>query len=255
MDQSANPERAKTLALRRFIDEHVQGSWYTWAMDNYKPTIIAIIRNFGCRSVMEIGGGRSPLLTEDEVRALGIRYTVNDISQHELDLCPSWADKMCFDIAGPSCPPGSFDLAFSRMVLEHVRHGGRAYENIFRLLVPGGIGLHFHPTLFAPPFIINYLLPDGLSRKVLSVAGLRLTDTQVEYPKFPAYYSWCRSTSKVRQQIRAIGFADVQLASFFGHGYFRKVPGLRVVDDWLSTAAQRRNLGWYTSYSYTIVQR
>lgn len=240
--------------LAAFIDGHVKDHWYTWAIEHYKETIIALIRTYGCRSLLEIGGGRAPLLTREEVQEMGLHYTVNDIAQHELDLCPGWADKACFDIAGENAPPGQYDLAFSRMVLEHVQDAARAYRNVRALLRAGGIGMHLHPTLFAPPFVINSLLPTAVSDKILSVFGARLTDSGTPYPKFPAHYSWCRSTDGVLDRIRGVGFRDVQVARFYGHGYFRKIPGVRVIDDALSRLAMRSGSRWYTSYAYMMME-
>lgn len=243
------------LSLERFAQERLRQRWYTWAFDNYKSTVTDMIKTFGCRNILEVGGGRSPLLSLAEADDLSVRYTVNDISQRELDLGPSWASKTCFDIAGRDAPTGEFDLVFSRMVMEHVRDASQAYNNLYELLAPGGIGLHFHPTLFAPPFVINYLLPDSVSRKVLSIFGHRFTDTIHEYPKFPAYYSWCRNSQSVRQKIKAVGFREVQLIDFYGHGYFKKIPGIQQIDASLSRLALKQGLRVLTSYAYTMVRR
>jgi SAM-dependent methyltransferase len=247
--------RNESLPLAAFIANHVKDNWYTWAIEHYKQTIIALVRTYGCRSLLEIGGGRAPLLTREEVQEMGLRYTVNDISQHELDLCPDWADKVCFDISGDSAPAGQYDLAFSRMVLEHVRDAGCAYRNMHRLLRFGGIGMHLHPTLFAPPFVINYVLPTALSDQILRAFGARLSDSPDAYPKFPAHYSWCRSTGSVIDRIGRIGFRDVQIARFYGHGYFRKIPGVCAIDDMFSRIAMRKGSHAYTSYAYTMVRR
>jgi SAM-dependent methyltransferase len=246
---------AAGLPLREFAREHVAGRWYTWAMENYKSTLLALVRAYGCRSLLEVGGGRAPLLGEDEVRALGIRYTVNDISEAELKLCPAWADKVCFDIAGAGTPAGAYDLIFSRMVLEHVQRGERAYRNIHSLLRAGGIGLNFHPTLFAPPFVINLLLPSALSEMLLRLFGAYVTDADGPYPKFPAKYSLCRSTAGTAQRIKSFGFSEVFIAPFYGHGYFRRIPLLGAFDDCLGNLARNADFRPYTSYAYSLVRR
>ena len=105
--------------------------------------------------LLEVGGGRDPLFKADELKALGIEMTINDISQTELDVLPASYHKACFDVAGDISAVAhlrdSFDLAFSRMVFEHVADGQRAWSNLYQLLAPGGVALAFVPTLYALP--------------------------------------------------------------------------------------------------------
>lgn len=244
------------LSLCDFAKEHVTDDWYTWAMDNYKRTIIGLARTYQCTSLLEVGGGRSPLFSEAEICALGVRYVVNDISEMELKMCPSWVEKACFDIAGAHIPTGTYDLIVSRMVMEHVRSGESAYRNIHSLLQWGGIALNFHPTLFAPPFVINSLMPVQLSKKILDfLAASRATDASEPYQKFPAYYSWCRSTSGIKEKIRKLGFRDVFAAPFYGHGYLRNIPFVSALDDRLSNLARAAGFRPYSSYVYVMVRR
>lgn len=246
---------AGASSLGGFIDEHVADQWYSWAMSNYKETVLALATNFDCRSVLEIGGGRSPLLSEDQLAEARLDCTVNDISEAELRQCPAWAGKLCFDIAGDATPPAQFDLIFSRMVQEHVGSAEKCYRNIFRLLRPGGIALNFHPTLFAAPFIVNYLVPSRLSAAILDIFGARLTDAEEPYPKFPARYSWCRASARIVGRLRAIGFSETFIVPFYGHGYFRKIPLIRDLDDWLAKTAKARGARFLSSYAYTIVRK
>jgi SAM-dependent methyltransferase len=224
-------------------------------MSNYKETVMALASNFQCRNLLEIGGGRSPLLSEDQLAAAGLDCTVNDVSEAELRQCPAWADKLCFDIAGDETPQAQFDLIFSRMVQEHVSSAEKCYRNIFRLLRPGGIALNFHPTLYAAPFVVNYLVPSRLSAAILHIFGARLTDAEAPYPKFPARYSWCRATARIAGQLQTIGFSEISIVPFYGHGYFRKLPLIREADDWLAKMAKARGARLLSSYAYTIVRK
>src|ERR1700692_234259 len=68
-----------------------------WAWDNYIPTVLGMAQ--ACRQsgrhadglvrMLEIGGGRGPLLSPAEAAAAGIALTVNDIDAHELSLAPA----------------------------------------------------------------------------------------------------------------------------------------------------------------------
>ena len=47
---------------------------------HFKDRCCQLITASGARTVCEIGGGRSPLLSLDEVRALKLDYTILDVS-------------------------------------------------------------------------------------------------------------------------------------------------------------------------------
>ena len=72
---------------------------------------------------------------------------------------------------------GRFDLVISRMVMEHVRDAKRAWTNISGLLAPGGVAFAFHPTLYAPPFLINWLAPEALTAPVFAFSSPIATTT------------------------------------------------------------------------------
>src|SRR5208337_1755562 len=63
-----------------------------WAWDNYQPSVMAFVdhcreagrQEGGLVRVLEIGGGRGPLLTARQARDAGVAYTVNDISARVL---------------------------------------------------------------------------------------------------------------------------------------------------------------------------
>ena len=78
---------------------------------------------------------------------------------------------------------GIFDLAFSRMVFEHVADGQRAWNNLYELLAPGGVALAFIPTLYSFPFVVNWLLPDDVAAKIVKLLYRNRTDD--EDPVFP----------------------------------------------------------------------
>jgi 2-polyprenyl-3-methyl-5-hydroxy-6-metoxy-1,4-benzoquinol methylase len=246
---------ASVKCLAKFAAKHITGRSYEWAMDHYKNTLIALAREFSFVRLLEIGGGRSPLFSQSEIHALGLSYTVNDISEDELMAAPDWVNKVCFDVAGDCIPVGQYDLVFSRMVLEHVARADKVYANILKLLAPNGICLNFHPTLYATPFVINYLLPTHLSRQLLGIFGALVTDAKEHYPKFPARYHWCRSTIEIQEKIKKFGFDEVLIAPFWGHGYFHRIPLLSHLGSKIAIWAERRQRRLLTSYAYTFVRK
>jgi len=232
-----------------------------WAWDNYQASVLGFVDH--CRMtgrhdgrlvrVLEIGGGRGPLMTPPEAADAGIAYAVNDVDARELAKGPAEFEKVQFDVAGDVDPAliGRFDLLISRMVMEHVRDAKRAWTNVSALLAPGGVAFAFHPTLYAPPFLINWLAPEALTAPVLRFFFTDRNDA--DYPKFPARYDLCTAEPAVIEPaLRRAGFRHVLSAPFWGDRYFRHLPGLREANDALSAAAEARDWRRLASYAYTI---
>ena len=142
------------------------------------------------------------MLAEEDVRALGATYTVNDIDPDELARAPEWVSRLEGDIADPSLLGGEdgFDVVFANMVFEHVSDPQEGYRNIVARLSPGGYLVNFVPTMYAPPFVLNKLLPEDLtSRLLLRIQPHRHVGDK---PKFPAYYRWCTATSATEARLR-----------------------------------------------------
>jgi SAM-dependent methyltransferase len=231
---------------------------FRWAWKNYPDTIRALVVASGARSVIEVGGGRFPFFSADDVRRLDFAYTTNDISARELAKAPAWTGKALFDVQTPdreAVAPfaQSFDFAFSKMVMEHVASYERAYVNLHTILKPGGLSIAFHPTLYALPFVMNKLMPETLSASLLQTFDSTRTDDGI--PKFPARYSGCVISSAVQNRLRDIGFRDVWQFPFYGHDYYRAVPLLRSAQESLSKFAARSNLTGLATYAYTIVRK
>jgi len=232
-----------------------------WAWDMYQPAVLAFIDH--CRAagrhdgglvrLLEVGGGRDPLLKPVEARAAGVAYAVNDISERELTLGPPEFAKARFDVSGEvgADQHGRYDLVISRMVMEHVRGAERAWANIAALLAPGGVALAFHPTLYAPPFLINWLVPEAVSAPVLKLFFADRHDG--DQPKFPARYELCTTNPRaIEPALRAAGFREGLSVPFWGDRYFRHLPGLRTANDALAALAEAREWRWLTSYAYTL---
>lgn len=229
------------------------------AWDEFVPTIRRWIATSSPRVVLEVGGGRHPMLTPVEARDLGVeRYLVNDVSAAELAYVPDGMERAHFDIqAGP--PPGSdaagaCDLVFAQMVFEHLKDPAAAWASVHRLLRPGGTAISFHPVLFSPPFVVNRLIPERFGRMVLQRFFRRRNDD--DYPKFPAYYRWCRASGAyMTDRLAPFGFASVEVVPYYGHGYFARIPVVRSVDAALARLAERRRWTALASYAYVIVTR
>lgn len=218
--------------------------------NDYEALVVDWIQRVGAVDVCDIGGGRNPLLSADQVTELGLRYTVLDISRSELDLAPHEFDTVRADIAGESFDTeDKFDFMFSKFVAEHVQSGELLHRNVFRALKPGGVALHYFPTLYCVPFMVNRIVPETLGSRMLDVV---LPRDRSREEKFPARYSWTRGpTDRQLDRLQAVGFEVLEYTAGFGHDYYRRIPVLRTVAErWFRTAERRE---WYTFSSFAIV--
>jgi SAM-dependent methyltransferase len=163
-----------------------------WGWDNYPKVVRHLAKTYGARRMLEIGAGRAPLFDLDELQSLDAALTVNDISAEELAHLPEGYQQACFDIAADIAENqiGTIDLAFSRMVFEHVEDAHKTWSNVHSMLAPGGVALAFVPTLFAVPFVLNRLLPDDLGERIAYALDRRRT--QDDHPVFIGASPWTR---------------------------------------------------------------
>lgn len=228
---------------------------YRVAWGSFEDVVSRAARAVGAKWIVEIGGGRSPLLRPDTLERLGARCVVNDISPDELRRAPAWADTLPGDISDPRTVSGSdlrgrVDLAFSRMVFEHIGRPAAAYANVHALLRDGGVLLNFIPTLYCPPFVVNACLPERLAHALLHAVVRRGSGDTT--PKFPARYRWCTSTATTARRIEALGFRSVRIEPFFGHGYYERIPVLRGLSRRASALCERRRWDAFSSYAYVV---
>jgi SAM-dependent methyltransferase len=233
------------------IDDVVLNNHFIWSFDNYKDTILKIASKTEKKSLFEIGGGRFPLFSIDEINEYDYDYTINDISQRELDKAPHGIGKVCFDISKPlNKSHRTYDFIFSKLVFEHLKDTEQAYKNIFSLLNDGGIFLNFHPTLYCSPFMLNYILPEAVSRKILRLFKKNRHDDGI--PKFQAYYNRCFATHKTENWLESIGFEEVKIVPFYGHAYYRKIPLLSQMTEKTTKWSMDKDFRPLASYAYTI---
>ncbi len=220
--------------------------------DGMKAIIRELVREReGTTRVLEVGGGRTPLLDPDECASLDLEYWVNDISQDELDLVAGTYKTARFDIAGPTeaLPNDQFDLVFSRSVLEHVADTDRALANSYRLLRPGGVVIHTFPTLYNPVYLFNKLVPERASAMLLRRV------VKYTYEKFPARYHKTTSSRRQTERLRRLGFSDAAIVPFWGHGYLHFAPRLASIEGRFARAAEERDWRWYSTFAYLVGRR
>jgi uncharacterized UPF0146 family protein len=211
----------------------------------------------GVKRVLDIGGGANPALPLDFVEKNGLEYVVLDISSEELAKAPEGYSKVQADVTSPDLDiAGDYDLVFSKLVAEHVPSGRDFHSKVLDLLSEGGTAFHFFPTLYAPPFVLNRLLPERLSEFVVSILQSN-RQREGKNAKFPSYYSWCRGplTSQI-DKFESLGYRVDEYIGFFGHAdYYRKLKFFRGVHDRISAALVKYPLPWLTSLAYVVLSK
>lgn len=232
--------------------DFAEGGWR-----GYDSFLKGLASRPGVKRVLDIGGGANPALSLDFVERNGLEYAVLDISSEELAKAPEGYSKIRADITFPDLDiAGNYDLVFSKMVAEHVRSGRDFHGKVLDLLSEGGIAFHFFPTLYAPPFVVNHLLPERLSEFVVSLLQSN-RGREGKTAKFPPYYSWCRGPSSSQiEKFESLGYEVEEYIGFFGHGnYYVKIKPLKEVHDRISSTLVKYPLPWLTSFAYVVLSK
>jgi SAM-dependent methyltransferase len=218
-----------------------------------------LIRRSAASDVLEVGAGANPVLSAEQVRRLGVSFVINDTDPGELDKAGPGYDRLVADFCDPVPPPavgrsGPYDLVFSRMVHEHLTDARTFYANIFRLLRPGGLSAHCFSTLYALPMLVNRLVPDWLSDRLLEVFAPRDREKK---DKFPAHYDWGRGpTPRMMARFRSLGYEVVEYVGYFGHTYYaRRLPRLDALEKRKARLLTRHPIPYLTAYAHVVLRK
>jgi SAM-dependent methyltransferase len=224
------------------------------ARKDFKRIVRELCASYESPDILEVGGGAKPLFARDAWPDNLSSYTINDVSQKELDQAPPDFRKACFDICDITEEfTERFDVIFSKYVAEHVPDGEKMHQNVYRMLRPGGVAFHFFPTLYSLPFLVNWSIPESVSRAALFLMSPVRRGSK---RKFPALYSGCAgSTERIREQIRSAGFSHVEVIRFYEHDYLKEIPLLRSVEGAWVAAIKRSGISHLGSYAYVIARR
>lgn len=208
----------------------------------------------GARRICDLGGGANPLLDRDFLERMGLRCVLLDISPAELSKAPAGYERVVADIGsrdflyqGPR-----FDLVFSRMVAEHIRDAATFHRNVRELLAPRGWAVHCFPTLYAPPFLVNRMLPERMADRLLHRVQPR---NRHQHAKFPAYYRWCRGPGRrAIGRLQRAGYDVVEYRGLFGHPYYGHRSPLALASGAAARFLLRHPRPWLTSYAYLALR-
>ena len=182
----------------------------------FRDDVLPSLLRAGLR-VLDVGGGKWPMLDVATKRRLGLHVTGLDISADELAQAPPGAyDATVVGDVASVCLPGRYDLIVSHTVLEHVRDTPAAIANLAAALDPGGSMAHFVPCANAGYTVISRLLGHRVGRTVLWAVYPESRATS----GFPAYYNRC-TPRKMRGLCESAGLAVSRVDRYFASEYFR----------------------------------
>jgi SAM-dependent methyltransferase len=201
-----------------------------------------------------VGGGANPVFSMQFVNDHRLDCTVLDISRAELEKAPKGYKKLIQDIeAVDFIPADQFDLVVTKMMAEHLRNGKQFHKNIFSMLKPGGLAVHYFPTLYALPFLVNKLLPESLSSFLLDIFTPR---DRYQTGKFPAYYSWCYGpTSSMLNMLTGLGYEIVLYKGIFGNTYYTRIPIIRNLHRVYTQFLAKHPNPYLTSFAQIILRK
>jgi SAM-dependent methyltransferase len=166
-------------------------------------------------TVVDVGGGKTPLLALDEVTGRNLTYVGVDIDREELAGAPDgvYAATHICDVV-TSAVPLSADVVVCQSVLEHVRDNEAVFRNLAGMCKPGGVLLTFCPSRRALFAVLNRWFPENFKRWLLFSIFPQARDRH----GFPAFYDRCTPREFAEIANRA-GFDVVDTRLYFVSGY------------------------------------
>jgi SAM-dependent methyltransferase len=155
----------------------------------YKYRVADLVNRRPGQVVVDVGGGKEcPFLPFVAEPRLHLIFAI-DYSEAELRRNRSLEGRIVADASAGSLPfcDGVADLVVSRSVMEHLPDNAAFLANCARLLRPGGTIVHTFPCKFAPFALLNQLLPNWLTRRLIA----RLQPQWQDDCGFRAYYDRC----------------------------------------------------------------
>ncbi len=221
----------------------------------YDDFLVSLIEKYSSKRICDIGGGANPILSLEYINNKELAYSILDISESELAKAPDEYNKITQDICTPTLPiDKEYDFIFSKMLAEHVKDGEQFHKNIHKLLCNGGIAVHFFPTLYTVPFLVNSLLPEKLTYSLLEF--IMPNRDLFQRAKFPAYYRWCRGPLKKQIfKFNKIGFDVIDYIGLFGHGYYDRIKIARLFHNLKTNFLLKHPLPLFTNFAMVVLSK
>jgi ubiquinone/menaquinone biosynthesis C-methylase UbiE len=203
-----NRKISYSVVPRVFRDTNGSDCFYEW--------VRALIRSNKPKTVLDVGAGRrfcvEDIRTECKFKLIG-----QDVDAGELALNPALDDrKVCDASETLGVTDGSIDLVISHFAIEHIPNNSGFIAASHRALSPGGHLAVVFQGKWAPSSLLNRMLPEGWSQKLVHT----LVPGSNDYLGFKTHYDKC-SHSEFRKALTQQGYIiEREHNSYFNSGYF-----------------------------------
>ena len=213
-----------------------------------------MILKHNLKSILEVGAGANPTIRPEFINQHQLNYVISDVDDVELKKSNDFYSKLVVDLSSSNFSLSQkFDLVFSRMVGEHITNAKAFHKNVFSILNNNGVSFHCFSTLYSFPFLVNKIIPAGLSEFILDKISPR---DKHFHRKFKAHYNWSRGPSKkMISQFENIGFEVIEYVGYFGHNYYIKFPVLNKLEHIKSKILLKFPVPILTSYAHLILKK
>lgn len=207
--------------VNRFISANRSAAWkirqklaYAYSLQEiYRDVVGSHVRQG--QVIIDVGAGKScpfKSFTDDSQTLIGM-----DIAPEEIALNRDIQVRLVCDVCD-SIPiqDAAADMIVSRSVVEHLPNVRRFAEESFRVLRPGGMFIHTMPSRFAPFAVLNQLIPNRISKKLLAT----FQEENKGICGFPAVYDHCWASS-MKKLLQERGFEIEEIkVGYFQSDYF-----------------------------------
>ncbi len=170
--------------------------------------------------IVDLGGGKGCSFAKYKGAGIDAKIIAVDICEEELKSNCEVDETRVADVVGPlPFQNEEADIVASRWVLEHLSDLDSFVVESKRILKKDGYSIHLGASKFAPFAVINKVLPNELSKKLLYFLGNRGFQ-HFNNSGFPTFYDQCYY-SAIKSVFEKNGFEiiDVQV-SYYQSGYF-----------------------------------
>jgi SAM-dependent methyltransferase len=202
--------------------------------------------------IVDIGAGRTTpyaaAISSGSNELIGV-----DVLREDLEANGALTQRIVCDVVSDGIPQEAQDagLITSRMLLEHVSDLERFAREVYDALAPGGRTIHLFAARYSFFAILNRLLPESSSRRILF--ALRPESTEVG--GFTTFYD--HTHAKAAESVfRRAGMASVEVdVSYEVSQYFRFFFPLFVLARLWETALHRLGLKNLGSFVLLVAKR
>jgi ubiquinone/menaquinone biosynthesis C-methylase UbiE len=182
--------------------------------NDYEATVENIIKQINHPLILDIGGGQRCFLAS---RGLNKKRVIClDIQMRQLRVNCDVDHRIMGDARSMPLEDYSVDVVISRSFIEHVPSAEAFLQEANRVLKKGGYLISVFPGKFALFAVINQLLPEYLSKKVLHYF-VSSGDNELG---FKAYYDKCYFTA-IKNLLNQNNFKVIDIIDYhFSSAYF-----------------------------------